>query len=383
MSDLYSDSEAPWDSLARHLAGEATPEEQDRLRAWVVARPERLGLLTDATRAWERAGARPVPTLFSNADVEAAWQRFRPHMHLAPAAPVADKSPQDEPKPVASEATGAAGKVIQMRPPAPFPVRPLLRVAAVLLLLVGVTYAFRSFRAQLLPTTALSAAAGNQKRLLTLPDGSRVWLNRYSTLEYAPDLGKENREVSLVGEAFFEVRKDHGRPFTVLTGTSRTRVLGTSFNVRAYQAEDSVEVAVVTGRVVLAPRTAATPDSVLLTAKTRGVLHTRAPATGPMAATGPVARLRRRAAVDANFRAWQTDELVFDNAPLSHVVRTLRTTFGTRVTVADAKLLNCRFTGTFRQPAPGQVLTVVSMATNSELRGTPSTGFVLSGAGCP
>jgi ferric-dicitrate binding protein FerR (iron transport regulator) len=377
MSDLYSDSEAPWDSLARHLAGEATPEEQDRLRAWVVARPERLGLLTDATRAWERAGARPVPTLFSNADVEAAWQRFRPHMHLAPAAPVADTSLQDEPKPVASEATGAAGTVIQMRPPAPFSVRPLLRVAAVLLLLVGVAYAFRSFRAQLLPTAALSVAAGNQKRLLTLPDGSRVWLNRYSTLEYAPDLGKENREVSLVGEAFFEVRKDQGRPFTVLTGTSRTRVLGTSFNVRAYQAEDSVEVAVVTGRVVLARRTAATPDSVLLTAKTRGVLHTKA------TATGPVAQLRRRAAVDANFRAWQTGELVFDNASLSHVVRTLRTTFGTRVTVADASLLNCRFTGTFRQPAPGQVLTVVSMATNSELRGTPSTGFVLSGAGCP
>jgi len=377
MSNLYSDSEAPWELLARHLAGEATPEERDKLRAWVAAQPERLGLLTDATRAWERAGASPVRTLFSNANVEAAWQRFRPHMHLAPSAPGAEAPLQSEPKSVAPETVPTAGKVIQMHPPATFSVRPLLRVAAVLLLLVGVTYAFRSLQTQLLPSAALSVAAGNQKRMLTLPDGSRVWLNRHSTLKYSPDLGKETREVSLVGEAFFEVRKDQSRPFTVLTAASQTRVLGTSFNVRAYQAEDSVEVAVVTGHVALTPRAAAASDTVLLTAKTRGVLYTKA------TANGPVSQLRRRATVDVNFRAWQTDELVFDNAPLSHVVRTLRTTFGTRVTVADAGLLNCRFTGTFRQPEPEQVLNVLSLATNSSLRGDEATGFVLSGVGCP
>ena len=373
MPDLYPDPEAPWELLARHLAGEATPAERDTLRAWVAARPERLGLLTDATRAWERAGADPVPTLFSAADVDAAWQRFRPHMQLAASAELlAEATPHAEPAPVAAEAS----RVLPLRPAASFSWQPLLRVAAVLLLLVGAVFAFRRFEARLLPTTPMQVATGPQKRLLQLPDGSRVWLNRYSRLTYAPDLGPAGREVSLVGEAFFEVKKDHSRPFVVRTAASRTRVLGTSFNVRAYPAEDSVEVAVVTGRVALAARTAA-PDSVLLTPGTRGVVYTRA------AAAGLVVPLRRMAAVDANFRAWQNDELVFDNAPVAHIVRTLRTTYGTRVTVADAGLLNCRFTGTFRRAVPTQVLTVLSVATNATLRGSEAAGFVLSGVGCP
>jgi transmembrane sensor len=370
MPDLYPDPEAPWELLARHLAGEATPAERDTLRAWVAARPERLGLLTDATRAWERAGADPVSTLFSAADVDAAWQRFRPHMQLAASAdPVTEAAPPSGPAPAAE-----AGRVLPLRPAAAFSWRPLLRVAAVLLLLVGAVFAFRSYRARLLPAGPLTVAAGPTKRQLTLPDGSRVWLNRHSTLTYAPDLGPAGREVSLVGEAFFEVKKDHGRPFVVRTASSRTRVLGTSFNVRAYPAEDSVEVAVVTGRVALAARAVAAPDSVLLTPGTRGVLYTGAARLVP---------LRRYSTVDTNFRAWQTDELVFDNAPLSHVIGTVRATFGTRVDVADAALLNCRFTGTFRQPAAGQVLAVLSLATNATLSGDEAAGFVLRGAGCP
>ncbi len=372
MPDLYPDPEAPWELLARHLAGEATPAERDTLRAWVAARPERLGLLTDATRAWERAGADPVPTLFSAADVDAAWQRFRPHMQLAASAELlAEAAPHAEPAPVAAE----AGRVLPLRPAASFSWQPLLRVAAVLLLLVGAVFAFRRFGARLLPATPMQVATGPQKRLLQLPDGSRVWLNRYSTLTYAPDFGPAGREVLLVGEAFFEVKKDHGRPFVVRTAASRTRVLGTSFNVRAYPAEDSVEVAVVTGRVALAPSAAAPIDSVLLMPGTRGVVYT--------GTARPVPPLRRHPTVDGNFRAWQTDELVFDNAPLGHVIGTVRAAFGTRVAVADAALLNCRFTGTFRQPAAGQVLAVLSLATNATLSGNEAAGFVLHGAGCP
>jgi transmembrane sensor len=366
MSTLHSEPEAPWDLLAKHLAGEATPGELEQLRAWVTADPKRLGLLTDATRAWERAGAAPVAGLFSEADVEAAWQRFRPKMVANPVA----ESPLRVVRAKPAEAE-AEGQLIPIRAKTgAF----LLRIAATILLLIGAVYAFQSYRRELLPTPPIAVSAGGQKRLVALPDGSKVWLNKHSTLEYAADFSGAAREVRLSGEAFFEVRKDPAHPFTVLSAESRTRVLGTSFNVRAYPAEDSVEVSVVTGKVAFASRRSH-PDSVLLTPGMRGVL----PAPAPDKAPGPV---RQTATADANFRAWQTGELAFDNASLSHVIRTLRTTFGTTITVADKALLNCRFTGTFRQPDPAQVLQVVSIATNATLTGDAMNGYILGGRGC-
>lgn len=365
---LHSEAEAPWNLLAKHLAGEATPDELEQLRSWITADPKRLGLLTDATRAWERTGAAPVADLFSTADVEAAWQRFRPKMAGAtPAAP--PRMQISRPEPTETAAEGA--KVIRLRPRA---LPALLRVAAVILLLVGAVYAFRSYRRELLPTLPVVVSAGAQKRLVALPDGSKVWLNRHSTLEYAADFSRSGREVELTGEAFFEVQKDPAHPFTVLSAASRTRVLGTSFNVRAYAAEDSVEVSVVTGKVAFASRRSH-QDSVLLLPGQRGVLLALEQDTKPV----PV---RQTATADANFRAWQTDELVFDNASLSHVIRTLRTTFGTNILVADKALLKCRFTGTFRQPNPAQVLQVVSVATNATLAGDAVNGYILGGQGC-
>ena len=80
MAERYPD--APWDLLARHLAAEATPGEQARLRQWLHAAPAHLQILATVTRAWERAGeTAPAPVLFTPAQVEAAWQRFRPLLH--------------------------------------------------------------------------------------------------------------------------------------------------------------------------------------------------------------------------------------------------------------------------------------------------------------
>ncbi|TGE26228.1 FecR family protein [Hymenobacter metallicola] len=368
---LHSASEAPWDLLAKHLAGEATSGELEQLRNWVTADPKRLGLLTDATRAWERAGAPPVADLFSEADVEAAWQRFQPKMS-GNKAPVAPPMRVHHPEPVATgRAEAPEGKVIPLRRS---PVPALLRIAATVLLLIGVVYAMQKYRRELLPPPPVAVSAGAQKRLLALPDGSKVWLNKHSTLEYAADFsGSRGREVQLSGEAFFEVHKDPAHPFTVLSAESRTRVLGTSFNVRAYAAEDSVEVSVVTGKVAFASRRSH-QDSVLLRPGQRGVLQT--------AAANVAAAVRQTPTSDGNFRAWQTGELVFDNASLAHVLRTLRTTFGTTITVADKSLLKCRFTGTFQQPDPAQVLQVVSVATNATLAGDAVNGYILGGQGC-
>ena len=95
---------------------------------------------------------------------------------------------------------------------------------------------------------ALKIPRGMNKQL-TLTDGTQVWLNAESTLEYPETFeGKPNREVYLKGEAYFEVTKNASQPFRVKTDALETLVLGTSFNVRAYSKEDT-QVTLVEGSV--------------------------------------------------------------------------------------------------------------------------------------
>lgn len=248
-----------------------------------------------------------------------------------------------------------------------------LRMAAVLLLLIGVWALARTWLPSHSGSQVVTVAAGPKIQLTTLPDGSRVWINRNSTLTYGADFNGASREVSLQGEAFFEVKKDHGRPFTVLANDTRTRVLGTSFNVRAYPTEDSVEVAVVTGRVSFQPssRTAPTAADSLLLPGRRGVIYKKEPLVAV-----------QRSITDPNFHAWQRQELVFDNEPLREVAQTLARYYDTPVKLAQPALGNCRFTGTFRRAALPQVLHVVSLSAGLSVAQS-ADGYVLNGSGCP
>ncbi len=94
------------------------------------------------------------------------------------------------------------------------------------------------------------ASSGKLKKV-QLPDSSMVWLNAGSTLRFASPFGKENRRIVMLeqGEAFFEVTPDPSRPFVVRSGDLSTRVLGTSFNVKAYAELDEMMVSVLTGKV--------------------------------------------------------------------------------------------------------------------------------------
>ena len=357
MAELYPD--APWDLLARHLAAEATPGEQARLRHWLHADPTHLQILTTVTRAWERAGeAAPAPVLFGPAEVEAAWQRFRPLMGAGMAPP----------------ASAAREAVVRSLDHTGSSWLPLLRVAAGLAAVAGAVY-FLTDPFAMARTQKASYASAESRQRVRLPDGSTAWLNAHSRLRYAGASGSGPRAVQLVGEAYFEVQPDPQRPFLVSSTTARVRVTGTAFNVRAYAAEDSVEVSVSHGRVWLS-RLAGPADSVLLTAGTRAAL---AAADAPGSRPAP---LRRGMAPDANFRAWQTDTLRFRDATVAHVVRTLRAAFGTRIELGSRGLLACRFTGTFAHPQPAQVLAVLALATGAQAQAAPDGGYVLRGPGC-
>ena len=87
--------------------------------------------------------------------------------------------------------------------------------------------------------------------VMVLADGSRVWLNSETELKFPVTFDRDKREVFLSGEAYFEVVKDAGRPFVVVTPRTKTTVLGTSFNIMAYGEEQHTEITLVSGAVTV------------------------------------------------------------------------------------------------------------------------------------
>ena len=94
----------------------------------------------------------------------------------------------------------------------------------------------------------ISTGAGQQSRV-ALPDGSLVWLNAETVVKYHPD--KEERKVSLTGEAYFEVSHAPGYPFVVETGDVKVNVLGTKFNVAHYPGSKITEASLLSGKITL------------------------------------------------------------------------------------------------------------------------------------
>lgn len=130
-----------------------------------------------------------------------------------------------------------------------FKLRSVLRYAAaivgVIVLAAGLAYWFRN-KAEELVT---ASAAHGQVREMLLPDGTKVWLNQSSVLKYPRAFEGKERHVYLDGEAYFEVARNHEKPFTVKSQAMDVRVLGTSFNIKCRPDNSFAETTLVEGEV--------------------------------------------------------------------------------------------------------------------------------------
>jgi ferric-dicitrate binding protein FerR (iron transport regulator) len=129
----------------------------------------------------------------------------------------------------------------------------ILRIAAVALILLSLGGATLFLNNQGLLNKNITVLAGNDQKnvLVSLPDGSTVYLNRNSEFSYKKNFGKQGRNVKLTGEAFFKISPDVTKPFIIDAGKANVKVVGTSFNVITNNQESSVEVFVKTGIVLV------------------------------------------------------------------------------------------------------------------------------------
>lgn len=119
--------------------------------------------------------------------------------------------------------------------------------AAVALLLIG--SAIWLFKPDQIETPYMAQTERHEQRTVTLPDGTQVTLNGGSTLACADDFGKKDRRISFEGEGVFEVQKDAGKPFVIQVGDYSVTVLGTHFNLSAYQQDNAYTLALIEGSV--------------------------------------------------------------------------------------------------------------------------------------
>lgn len=224
-----------------------------------------------------------------------------------------------------------------------------------------------------------------QPKLLILSDGSRVWLNRGGRLQVARSFGPHKREVFLQGNAFFAVEQNPDKPFFVYAGRSVTRVLGTSFWIKAGKPAEQVEVAVYTGRVAVSEQEPDKPvatklpenemNGVVLTPNQRVTFH----AEQNHFVTNLVARPE---VVKEEYDAPPPAiSFAYESALLSTVLAQMQQAYGIEMLTANSALNNCMFSGNITGLPMHTQLEVICRTIGADyaVRGTR---IVLSGEGC-
>lgn len=167
---------------------------------------------------------------------------------------------------------------------------------------------------------------------LSLPDGTRVWLNAGSSITYPLHFGAERR-VSIRGEVYFEVAHDARHPFIVSAAGAEMTVLGTSFNVAAYDDEARVETTLVTGSV----RVASPYASVVLTPGQQAGLDS---------ASGAIDV--KEVNVEA-YTMWRRGLLAFYEEPLRDICRKLERWYDVKIDTSSPTLDGVLYTGMFKR----------------------------------
>ncbi len=197
------------------------------------------------------------------------------------------------------------------------------------------------FNAALLEMRHYHNPAG-KRATVVLPDSSRVTLNGGSSLFFPKQFGAANRLVTLRGEGFFEVLKDNQRPFEVQTDGLTTRVLGTSFNIKAYEEDELFSVAVLTGRVQVteASTTPFTEGKLLadLTADQSLLVNAGEVVTNSRPTNSLV--------------GWLENRLIFNNASLAEIARELERMYNTKTTFSNDQIKNRRYSAQFKPRTP-------------------------------
>jgi transmembrane sensor len=308
----------PWPLIAKYLAGECSQEEK-LVMEWWLEDYHNNQLYQQIKTAWQQEREpKDVPEF----DPEHALSRL--HARIAE-----------------NDTTGTDRAETQVR----YRRLRFWMAAASVIILTGIAYLFVNKeigkKSESLVNLGETIRSEDEVISFALPDGSQVWLNKKSRLDYPKAFTSDRREVFLEGEAFFEVVPNPEKPFIVKSRKVSTRVLGTSFNVRVNKSEETASVAVATGKVEVSKETASgTPIRITqLTPQQELVINTKKDET----------YIDIVSLTDVG--SWRREQLVFRNNTYAEVITRLESHYGIKVNLRDTSLRDCRVMASFGEDA--------------------------------
>ncbi len=305
------------------LTGESSPDDLSRLNELLALDGSNQELHDELVRTWE--GTETVKG-FTQVETNQEWSRLQKALH--------DSNKQNS--------------------------LPFLRIAASITLLIGVgLLVFFLTRSD--DVTILA----QQIQTEVLADGSSVTLNASSELNYSPSFGEQSREVTLKGEAYFDIERDEEKPFIIYTSSFDIKVLGTSFNVQTLENKSTAEVVVITGSVEVSYG----GNSIILEVGEKGILNKK---------TGQLFKTFNN---DVNFQAWRTKKFTFNDVPLDKVIELLNNAYQTKLYITGTEIQKCPVTVSFENQSLTSILEVLKVTLDLTINDT-NQGVEISGRGC-
>jgi len=260
-----------------------------------------------------------------------------------------------ENKPLTAGTTGLGSKIITTS------INVFYRVAAIIviaLIIGGLYYYLRNDR--FIPESQVAyseivAPLGSRIKI-DLPDGSTAWLNHGTILKYPQKFGERSRELFITGEAYFNVKEDKRHPFILKTSDIDIHVLGTSFNVMAYEEDPEIVVTLEEGKLDL-------------------YFSSLDQSSGKIACMEPgehivierdSKEISRYSGETDIYTAWKDGLLIFRDDPMDVIVKKLERWYNVEIEFADEELASYRFTATFSDETLQQVLHLLSVAVSME-----------------
>jgi ferric-dicitrate binding protein FerR (iron transport regulator) len=309
--------------ITRFLAGECSPAEQQVVEGLIQSDTKYRDAYNARKQIWDNPVLRPVSDTY---DVDQAWLNVSRHIHSGPLTVVHRSASRKS----------IVYKVLKYA----------ASIAAVLLI------SFSVFQITHDNTVMKRFASGTAvSSPLALADGSHMVLNAGSEVNFPEKFGSHSREVYFWGEAFFEIASDPTRPFVIESGDARIKVLGTSFNVKAYPGTGITEVVVNTGTVLFyhVDHNDNMLGQVILHKGDKGVYNRT---------THKLAKMLNE---DLNFISWKTGILDFKGASLDKVLTEVGAKYGVTFHMENTELSRLKLTATFDNESLDSVLEVLSL----------------------
>lgn len=217
-----------------------------------------------------------------------------------------------------------------------------------------------------IPVELLTVKTGNEHQKVNLPDGSTVILNNNSSISYPKVFGVK-RAVTLTGEGYFDIRHDLKKSFTVHTGNLSTVVLGTAFNIKAYDRDHEISVTVTRGKVSVLDSNAVLA---ILTPNQQITFNKK----------DKLSNLNK--VIAKNTVQWQESDIFFDDISLEEAAQALSKRFNTTITVENDSSKKCRFTATFlKGESLDEILKIICSYNHAQYQ-TTAGGITIKGDGC-